>query len=55
MLISLLSTALLWHSLNHIDIYGPKSTHARARDGEKPITDGSSGVPSAGPPSQSSV
>lgn len=39
------STALLWHSLNHIDAHGPKSTHARTRDGlgadstEKPIVD----------------
>lgn len=23
------STYLLWHSLAHIDLYGPKSTHAR--------------------------
>ncbi|KAF9741933.1 hypothetical protein PMIN06_008225 [Paraphaeosphaeria minitans] len=27
------STALLWHSLSHIDVHGPKSTHARTRDG----------------------
>ncbi|KAJ4361884.1 hypothetical protein N0V83_010825 [Neocucurbitaria cava] len=27
-----LSTYLLWHSLAHIDAYGPKSGHARARD-----------------------
>jgi hypothetical protein len=61
MLIILLSTALLWHSLNHIDAHGPKSTHARTRDGvsadpaEKPIANGNSGVPSNGPPSQASV
>lgn len=32
------STGLLWHSLSHIDTHGPKSTHARVRDGltEKP-------------------
>jgi hypothetical protein len=41
------STYLLWHSLEHIDIFGPKSTHARARDSmakpvtEKPIDNGS--------------
>lgn len=43
------STALLWHSLNHIDTWGPKSSHARNRDGivdptEKPAAVGS--VPS---------
>lgn len=27
------STYLLWTSIDHIDIYGPKSTHARLRDG----------------------
>jgi len=26
------STYLLWHSIAHIDAYGPKSTHARTRD-----------------------
>lgn len=26
------STFLLWHCLSHIDVYGPKSTHARLRD-----------------------
>lgn len=42
MLIQFCSTYLLWHSLAHIDAYGPKSTHARTRDdvakpvGEKP-------------------
>jgi hypothetical protein len=33
------STYLLWHSLAHIDIFGPKSTHARARDMGKPVTE----------------
>lgn len=34
------STYLLWHSLAHIDAYGPKSTHARARDDvSKPVTE----------------
>ncbi|KAF1972006.1 hypothetical protein BU23DRAFT_581215 [Bimuria novae-zelandiae CBS 107.79] len=38
------STALLWHSLKHIDAHGPKSTHAR---GEKPDgVDGSRDAPS---------
>ncbi|KAF2183060.1 hypothetical protein K469DRAFT_728151 [Zopfia rhizophila CBS 207.26] len=27
------STFLLWHSLSHIDQFGPKATHARIRDG----------------------
>ncbi|KAJ4304715.1 hypothetical protein N0V90_000242 [Kalmusia sp. IMI 367209] len=41
------STALLWHSLSHIDTHGPKSTHARVRDSvganatEKSIVNGS--------------
>ena len=26
------STYLLWHSIAHIDAYGPKSSHARTRD-----------------------
>lgn len=34
------STYLLWHSIEHIDAYGPKSTHARSReDTEKPIAE----------------
>ncbi|KAJ4361039.1 uncharacterized protein N0V89_001608 [Didymosphaeria variabile] len=43
MLATFASTALLWHSLSHIDAHGPKSTHARTRDDvgtdptEKPI------------------
>ncbi|KAH7402205.1 hypothetical protein DE146DRAFT_692452 [Phaeosphaeria sp. MPI-PUGE-AT-0046c] len=47
MVFTFVSTYLLWHSLNHIDAYGPKSTHARTRDGvskpitEKPIDNGS--------------
>ncbi|KAJ4336135.1 hypothetical protein N0V95_008696 [Ascochyta clinopodiicola] len=32
MVFTFLSTALLWHSLAHIDRYGPKSTHARKTD-----------------------
>ncbi|KAF2655108.1 hypothetical protein K491DRAFT_679082 [Lophiostoma macrostomum CBS 122681] len=32
MLATFASTALLWHSLSHIDAYGPKSTHARTKD-----------------------
>lgn len=58
------STALLWHSLSHIDAHGPKSTHARNRDGvsadaEKPAIDSSADtgggvVPSVGE-QQSSV
>ena len=41
------STYLLWHSIDHIDMYGPMSTHARTRDDvakpvtEKPIENGS--------------
>lgn len=34
------STYILWRSLAHIDAYGPKSTHAKTRDGviqEKPV------------------
>jgi len=32
------STYLLWHSIDHIDAYGPKSTHARtAHDHSKPV------------------
>ena len=32
------STYLLWHSLAHIDAYGPKSAHARTRaDIAKPL------------------
>jgi hypothetical protein len=32
MLATFASTALLWHSLSHIDQHGPKSTHARTQD-----------------------
>ncbi|KAF3006617.1 hypothetical protein E8E13_007502 [Curvularia kusanoi] len=40
MIFTFLSTALLWHSLAHIDQFGPMSTHARKADGigEKPTT-----------------
>jgi hypothetical protein len=32
------STYLLWHSIDHIDQYGPMSTHARTRqDISKPV------------------
>jgi len=44
MIATFASTALLWHSLSHIDIYGPKSAHARVHDDvptEKPIVNGS--------------
>jgi hypothetical protein len=38
MVATMASTCLLWHSLAHIDEHGPKSRHARVRDGvaEKP-------------------
>jgi hypothetical protein len=53
---------LLWHSLDHIDAYGPKSKHARIRDEiakpetEKPGDNGSTagstvdgtGIPQSG-------
>ena len=55
-----LSAALLWHSLAHIDQFGPMSTHARKPDGvvEKPATssetgrevDGVSQLPAQPPP-----
>jgi hypothetical protein len=34
------STFLLWHSIAHIDVYGPRSAHARVSGGifEKPDT-----------------
>jgi hypothetical protein len=41
------STYLLWHSIDHIDQYGPFSTHARTRQDigkpviEKPVENGS--------------
>jgi hypothetical protein len=43
------STALLWHCLNHIDTYGPKSTHARQRDEAGGVAE----KPAASPESQS--
>lgn len=38
MIFTFMSTALLWHSLAHIDKFGPKSTHARKANevAEKP-------------------
>jgi len=44
------STYILWKSLKHIDMYGPKSTHARLRDDagkpvEKPASMGSEPEP----------
>lgn len=37
MVFTFLSTWLLWHSLAHIDRFGPKSTHARKEEvTEKP-------------------
>jgi hypothetical protein len=54
MLICYCSTYLLWHSIAHIDAYGPKSTHARTRDGvskpvtEKPLDNGSLADSTAG-------
>jgi len=40
MVFTFVSTYLLWHSLAHIDLYGPKSTHARSRDNiAKPVTE----------------
>jgi hypothetical protein len=47
MVFTVVSTYLLWHSIDHIDTYGPKSTHARTRDDvatpstEKPLENGS--------------
>lgn len=43
MIATFASTLILWRSLAHIDVHGPKSTHARTRDevAEKPL-DGSS-------------
>ena len=39
MVFTFLSMWLLWHSLAHIDKFGPKSTHARkAEEAEKPVT-----------------
>jgi lipid-A-disaccharide synthase-like uncharacterized protein len=41
MIFTFLSTWLLWHSLAHIDKFGPKSTHARKADegiAEKPTS-----------------
>ncbi|CAO2653276.1 Nn.00g026870.m01.CDS01 [Neocucurbitaria sp. VM-36] len=32
MIFTFVSTYLLWHSLAHIDVHGPKSAHARTRD-----------------------
>lgn len=60
MIFTFLSTALLWHSLAHIDKFGPMSTHARKADGvvEKPAAsfetgrdvDGVSQLPTQPPP-----
>ncbi|KAH3939615.1 hypothetical protein HBI56_192200 [Parastagonospora nodorum] len=47
MVFTFVSTYLLWHSIAHIDAHGPKSMHARTRDGiskpvtEKPVDNGS--------------
>ncbi|KAF2850067.1 hypothetical protein T440DRAFT_113508 [Plenodomus tracheiphilus IPT5] len=49
MVFTFVSTYLLWHSIAHIDAYGPKSKHGRAGDdvvdgmGEKPVDRESSG------------
>lgn len=60
MIFTFLSTALLWHSLAHIDKFGPKSTHARKADqaAEKPTAsfetgrdvDGTAEMPAQPPP-----